>query len=98
MTTARISPPKTPIRTDVETVDASPVAMYCDHGHRALASNTTTIRNDLLIVPCKLMRASPASGRGRFAKVFSFSPGLPVRRRGAGVGIAFSLLDGRCHC
>src|SRR6185437_11511483 len=97
MTTARINPPNTPIRTEVETVDASPVDMYCDHGHRALASNTTTIRNDLLIVPCRVIRASPTSGRGRFAKVFSFSPGLPVRRRGAGVGITLSLLGGQGH-
>src|SRR5215469_14932340 len=95
MAIASASPPKMPIMMDVETTEASPVERYCDHGHNAPASKTTSIRKDLLIVPRNVMPASPTSGRGRLLKVLSFNPGLPVRRRGAGVGIGFSLQDRR---
>src|ERR1700690_1313365 len=63
--------------TGTLTVATSPVARYCDHGHSAEASSTTSSRKDLLIVPCSVMRSELSAGRGRPSKVRSFRPGLP---------------------
>src|SRR6266702_3144601 len=69
------SPPTMPTRMEVPTTEASPVDMYCDQGHSAPASSTTSSRNDLLIDPCSVMRSPLAIGRGWLEKVLSFNPG-----------------------
>src|SRR5258708_39310773 len=81
-------PPTMPTRMEVPTTEASPVDMYCDHGHSAPASSTTRSRNDLLIAPCSVMRSPRAIGRGWPEKVFSFNPGLPDRDTGRGIDIS----------
>src|ERR1700722_377074 len=87
MMRATIRPPIAPIRIEGPTMDASPVERYCDHGQNAPAIKTTSSRNDLLIDPCRVIRSPLAIGRGRPEKVFSFSPGLPVRDTGRGIDI-----------
>src|SRR6266403_4115071 len=88
MTRASTNPPRAPIRMDEPTTEASPPDRYCDHGHSAPASSTTSSRNDLLIEPCRVIRSSLASGRGWLEKVFSFNPGLPDRDTGRGIDIS----------
>src|SRR5882672_6855001 len=82
------SPPTMPTRMEVPTTEASPVDMYCDQGHSAPASSTTSSRNDLLIDPCSVMRSPLAIGRGWLEKVLSFNPGLPDRDTGRGIDIS----------
>src|SRR5580693_1144933 len=78
MISARIRPANRPNTIGTVTSAGLPLAMYCDHGYSAVPISTSSSRKDLLMVPCSVI-ASPTAARGRPAKVFSFSPGLPVR-------------------
>src|SRR6185437_1346578 len=86
MMRASMKPPMSPSSMVEETGWASPpLPMYCDQGHRAATMRTTRSRNDLSIVPFRVMPSTPMPSRGRRSKVFSFRPGLPVRRTGRGI-------------
>src|SRR5665213_2246260 len=84
---AATNPPMMPIHIGGNTTDASPVARYCDQGQKAPASSTTSSRNDLLTAPCTVMR-SPDPTRGWLAKVLSFRPGLPERRKRSAIEVS----------
>src|SRR5580698_930376 len=87
MMSAATKPPMMPIHIGPNTVEASPLARYCDHGQKAPASSTTSSRNDLLTAPCTVMR-SPDPTSGWLAKVLSFRPGLPERRKRSAIEVS----------
>src|SRR5262249_25675249 len=77
MISASTRPPMAPITIAGATTAGLPVCMNSDHGHSAAAISTTSARNDLLTVPCSVMRSLSRAGRGNPLKVRSFNPGLP---------------------
>src|SRR5580658_4306903 len=87
MIRASTKPPSRPTRTMGPTVEASPVLRYWDQGQNAPASSTTSSRNDLLIAPGTVMR-SPTATNGWLAKVLSFRPGLPERRKRSAIEVS----------
>src|SRR5581483_593935 len=91
MISAVINPPTRPISTAGPTTVASPVERYWDQGQSALASSTTSSRNDLLIVPCRVIRSSRAAGRDRPEKTLSLKTGLPDRETGRGMSFSSAM-------
>src|SRR5580698_5803285 len=88
MISASTRPPMSPPISGNATTDASPVLRYCDQGQKAPASNTTSSRNDLLTAPCTVMRSPPTPTSGWLAKVLSFRPGLPERRKRSAIEVS----------
>ncbi len=62
MIKASTRPAMAPIVTGSATTPGLPVARYCDQGHSAAPNNTSNSRNDLLTVPCSVMRSLSRAG------------------------------------